>query len=94
MEASLTRNASRRGRSSGQRDPARTRAAILAAATHEFTAKGLNGARVDTIATRSRVNKRMIYHYFGGKDGLYLGNLAAPTQGISDNGRARRHARQ
>jgi AcrR family transcriptional regulator len=76
MEASVTKDA-RRSRSSAQRDPVRTRAAILAAATHEFTAKGLNGARVDTIATRSRVNKRMIYHYFGDKEGLYLAVLEA-----------------
>ena len=75
MEASVTKDA-RRGRSSAQRDPVRTRAAILAAATHEFTAKGLNGARVDTIATRSRVNKRMIYHYFGDKE-AYLAVLEA-----------------
>src|SRR5205085_3568481 len=57
------------------RDPERTRAAILAAATEEFTANGLTGARVDAIARRARVNKRMIYHYFGGKDGLYLAVL-------------------
>lgn len=57
------------------RDPSRTRAAILAAATQEFTAKGLTGARVDAIAQRAGANKRMIYHYFGGKDGLYLAVL-------------------
>ena len=82
MEASLTKGVRRRGGSSAQRDPARTRAAILAAATHEFTAKGLNGARVDTIATRSRVNKRMIYHYFGDKEGLYLAVLEATYTAI------------
>ena len=64
------------------RDPARTRAAILSAATQEFTAKGLNGARVDAIAKRARVNKRMIYHYFGGKDGLYLAVLEATYEAI------------
>jgi AcrR family transcriptional regulator len=57
------------------RDPERTRGAILAAATQEFSANGLTGARVDAIAKRARVNKRMIYHYFGGKDGLYLAVL-------------------
>jgi AcrR family transcriptional regulator len=62
-------------RTAGQRDPARTRTAILDAATLEFTAKGLTGARVDTIASRSGVNKRMIYHYFGDKEGLYLAVL-------------------
>lgn len=60
---------------SAQRDPERTRAAILAAATMEFSAKGLDGARVDEIARRSGVNKRMIYHYFGDKKGLYLAVL-------------------
>jgi len=54
------------------RDPVRTRAAILAAAKAEIAAKGLNGARVDEIALQAGVNKRMIYHYFGDKDGLYL----------------------
>ncbi len=62
-------------RSSGERDPERTRAAILAAAMEEFTAHGLNGARVDEIAKRSGVNKRMIYYYFGDKNGVYLAVL-------------------
>jgi TetR/AcrR family transcriptional regulator len=58
-----------------RRDPDRTREAILAAAQHEFAAKGLSGGRVDAIARRARANKRMIYHYFGSKDGLYLAAL-------------------
>ncbi|MBX3514390.1 MAG: TetR family transcriptional regulator [Xanthobacteraceae bacterium] len=62
------------------RDPERTRAVILAAATAEITAKGLGGARVDEIAERAGVNKRMIYHYFGDKDGLYLAVLEAAYQ--------------
>ena len=57
------------------RDPERTRAAILSAATAEITAKGLTGARVDAIAKRAGVNKRMLYHYFGDKQGLYLAVL-------------------
>lgn len=64
------------------RDPERTRAAILAAATSEFTAKGLTGARVDAVAKAARVNKRMIYHYFGDKEGLYLAVLEATYQAI------------
>jgi AcrR family transcriptional regulator len=64
------------------RDPDRTRAAILKAATDEFTAKGLGGARVDEIARRAGVNKRMIYHYFGDKEGLYLAVLEATYAGI------------
>jgi AcrR family transcriptional regulator len=64
------------------RDPERTRAAILAAATGEFAGKGLDGARVDEIARRSGVNKRMIYHYFSGKEGLYLAVLEASYAAI------------
>ena len=48
-----------------------TREKILKAATREFSAKGLEGARVDTIALRSGSNKNMIYHYFGSKDALF-----------------------
>ena len=64
------------------RDPERTRGAILAAATREFSTNGLTGARVDAIAQRARVNKRMIYHYFGDKDGLYLAVLEATYRSI------------
>ncbi len=53
------------------RNPKRTRERILAAALKEFSAKGLAGARVDQIARRARINKRMLYHYFGNKDGLF-----------------------
>ena len=54
------------------RDPVATRGRILAAATAEFAKKGLAGARVDTIASRAKINKRMIYHYFRSKDELFL----------------------
>lgn len=74
MDARANKTAPNR-RLSAQRDPERTRAAILAAATAEFSRKGLDGARVDQIARRSGVNKRMIYHYFGDKEGLYLAVL-------------------
>jgi len=54
-----------------RRNPDRARAAILAAATAEFAALGLGGARVDAIAEQAGINKRMLYHYFGTKDDLY-----------------------
>jgi AcrR family transcriptional regulator len=44
---------------------------ILAVATEEFALNGLSGARVDAIADRTRTSKRMIYYYFGSKEGLY-----------------------
>src|SRR5204863_4894856 len=64
-----------RRRLSGPRDPERTRAVILNAAIAEFTSKGLSGARIDRIARRAGVNKRMIYYYFGNKEGLYIAVL-------------------
>jgi AcrR family transcriptional regulator len=57
------------------RDPKLTSARILAAAKSEFARKGLAGARVDAIATRAKINKRMIYHYFKSKEDLYLAVL-------------------
>lgn len=56
-------------------DPERTRADILAVATREFADKGLAGARIDAIADATRTSKRMIYYYFGGKEGLYVAVL-------------------
>jgi TetR/AcrR family transcriptional regulator len=53
------------------RNPGRTRARILAAALRDFSARGINGARVDAIASRADTNKRMLYYYFGSKDGLF-----------------------
>ncbi len=56
-------------------DPERTRAEILRAAILEFGEKGLAGARIDAIAAATKTSKRMIYYYFGSKDGLYLAVL-------------------
>jgi AcrR family transcriptional regulator len=53
-------------------DPERTMADILEVATREFAEKGLAGARIDAIAEAMRTSKRMIYYYFGSKEGLYL----------------------
>jgi AcrR family transcriptional regulator len=57
------------------RDAERTQQAILTAAEIEFADKGLAGARVDTIAEQSGVNKRMLYYYFDSKEGLYIAVL-------------------
>jgi TetR/AcrR family transcriptional regulator len=58
------------------RDPEGTRKRILAAALQEFSAKGIDGARVDAIAERAGTNKRMLYYYFGSKDDLFRAVLA------------------
>jgi AcrR family transcriptional regulator len=56
-------------------DPARTMAGILEVATKEFAEKGLSGARIDEIAAATKTSKRMIYYYFGSKEGLYVAVL-------------------
>lgn len=53
------------------RNPERTKAKILAAAREVFCEMGFNGARVDAVAERADVNKRLLYHYFGNKEALY-----------------------
>jgi len=53
------------------RNPERTRERILSAALKEFAANGFAGARVDAIARRAAINKRMLYHYFGNKKHLF-----------------------
>jgi AcrR family transcriptional regulator len=58
-------------KTNGSRDAAAARANILAIATEEFAKKGLSGSRVDEISERTHTVKRMIYYYFGSKDGLY-----------------------
>lgn len=57
------------------RDPDATRLRILAAAKGEFAKKGLGGARVDDIAAKAKINKRMLYHYFGNKEELFQRTL-------------------
>lgn len=42
------------------------------AAIQEFASKGFAGARVDEMAAIAGVNKQLVYHYFGNKQGLYL----------------------
>jgi AcrR family transcriptional regulator len=56
-------------------DPERTMQNIIEVATQEFSNKGLTGARIDEIAALTRTSKRMIYYYFGSKEGLYIAVL-------------------
>ncbi len=56
-------------------DPEGVKRDILAVATQEFARDGYSGARVDAIAAKTRTSKRMIYYYFGGKEGLYVAVL-------------------
>jgi AcrR family transcriptional regulator len=53
-------------------DPEGTQRNIVDVATREFAENGLAGARIDEIAAKTKSSKRMIYYYFGDKEGLYL----------------------
>lgn len=61
-----------------------SRERILAAAASEFAARGFDGAKVDRIAKRARLNKAMLYYHFRNKAALHraiieelFGSLAA-----------------
>lgn len=57
------------------RDPQRTSSEILQSATDEFAKCGYEGAKIQKIAAGAGCNPRLIYHYFGNKEGLYLAVL-------------------
>lgn len=66
-----TRLSKRGAGTARRRNSEHTKRRILDAAEASFAAKGYAGTRVQSIADRARVNKRMLYHYFGNKRGLY-----------------------
>ena len=66
----------------GGRNPARTRQAIIEAATQEFAEFGIGGARIDAIALRAGLNKRLLYYYFGNKEDLFQAVLERAYESI------------
>ncbi len=58
-------------KTSWKKDPEAVKENILAIATEEFAAHGLSGANINEIARKTSTSKRMIYYYFGDKEGLY-----------------------
>jgi TetR/AcrR family transcriptional regulator len=69
----------------GQRDPDRTRAAVLAVARREFARLGLAGARVDEIVRIAGVSKQVIYYHFRSKDELFRAALLSSYEEIRAN---------
>src|SRR5256885_13719774 len=64
--------------------PEARRAAILAAALEEFTARGYEGARLDDVAKRAEVAKGTIYLYFADKETLFqelVRSMVSPVLG-------------
>lgn len=49
-----------------------TRESILRAATRIFARHGFDGGRIEQISRAARSYDRMIYYYFGSKEGLYV----------------------
>ena len=54
-----------------RQSPIAKRQLILRVAREEFAARGFAGTRVETLARKARVNKALLYYYFGSKLGLY-----------------------
>src|SRR4051812_455671 len=67
-----------------QRDADRSQSTILAAARDEFAQHGLGGARMDRIAERAALNKRLIYYYFQDKETLFQAVLEQSYRDIRD----------
>lgn len=65
-------------------DPDGTRRDILETASREFALNGFSGARIDEIAARTKSSKRMIYYYFGDKEGLYIRALENAYRTVRD----------
>jgi AcrR family transcriptional regulator len=61
-------------------DPARTRAAIVAAATPLLYGRGLDGVGVAELCARLGVSKETLYRHFGTKDGLVQAVLEARSE--------------
>lgn len=69
------------------RDADRSQAIILAAARDEFAEHGLGGARMDRIAERAGLNKRLIYYYFEDKEQLFRAVLEQAYRHIREEER-------
>ena len=67
-------------RKKSQRNAEQTKERILASAMAEFAAKGFDGARLDAIVKKAKVNINLVYHYFGSKEGLFLAVMEAAYQ--------------
>ncbi len=58
------------------------KADLIAAARREFADKGFALAGIEAIAEPTGLNKKMIYHYFRSKEGLYIAVLEENYLGI------------
>jgi TetR/AcrR family transcriptional regulator, upper aerobic nicotinate degradation pathway regulator len=61
-----------------------TREGILRAATKVFAAHGFDGGSIEKISTAADSHDRMIYYYFGSKEGLFIEVLEATYQRFNE----------
>lgn len=67
----MTENKEKKKRQGWKQNPEAVQENILEAALEEFAERGFAGARINLIADKTDTSKRMIYYYFGDKEGLY-----------------------
>lgn len=67
-----------------KRDPNNTKLILLKEATRVFSKYGFKGGPISDIFKAANVNKRMIYHYFGNKEGLYKAVLTFQWETLKD----------
>src|SRR5690606_33119550 len=84
MSAPVLETTKATSRGGWKQDPAGVQSNILAVAMAEFARNGLSGARMDEIAAKTRTSKRMVYYYFGDKDGLYRRVLEEAYRKVRD----------
>lgn len=70
-----------------RQNPDRVKRDILNSAMEEFARSGLSGAKIDDISAKTATSKRMIYYYFGDKEGLYARALEAAYAKVRDGER-------
>lgn len=70
-------------RTTSRRDPEASRERLLRAGVRLFAARGAEGASIAMIAAAARLNRRMIYHYFGSKEGLYRAVIRRAYEQVS-----------
>ncbi len=71
-------------RAGWKQNPERVKRNILKIAMAEFARNGLSGAKIDEISAQTETSKRMIYYYFGDKEGLYARALEAAYEKVRD----------
>ena len=65
-------------------DPEQTKRLLIEAAAEEFAERGPEGGRVNRIAEKAGVNKQLIYHHFGNKEGLFAAVLGSKLSEVAE----------